>query len=391
MPYTINMCSKADQVKGQGVGSATEEAIRLIQSGIGEAFDVVVNRLLFADITHIHSINPSFFLATPFLKRHGKVVGSVHFLPETVETSLNLPFPIKKAFYWYMLTLYKQMDALVTVNPYFIQRLSHYGVDPSRVRYIPNFVDDRLFYPVSSEEKKRLRKQYQLHPSKFTVVCAGQLQTRKGVFDFVKCARRLPDMQFVWAGGFSFGAITDGHAPIKKLLAHPPDNVRFLGMIDRENMNDVYNLGDVMFLPSFEELFPMTILEAMNCRIPILVRDLEIYEDILFDYAIKKPDMQAFVDTLKRLANDRDYYLFAREKAWEGHLFYNRDHVLSMWRQFYRDIAKDLERDRAKNKRLPVKRARFAPVKPPLCSAGHTKHRAARHQSCSYERSTYES
>ena len=40
---------------------------------------------------------------------------------------------------------------------------------------------------------------------------AGQVQTRKGVMDFVEVAKKMPDVKFVWAGGFSFGAITDGH------------------------------------------------------------------------------------------------------------------------------------------------------------------------------------
>ena len=45
-------------------------------------------------------------------------------------------------------------------------------------------------------------------------------------------------------------------------------------------MNYLYNACDMMMLPSYEELFPMTVLEAMQCEIPILVRDLELYDEI---------------------------------------------------------------------------------------------------------------
>lgn len=45
---------------------------------------------------------------------------------------------------------------------------------------------------------------------------AGQVQTRKGVLDFVDVAKKSPDVQFVWAGGFSFGRITDGYEELKK-------------------------------------------------------------------------------------------------------------------------------------------------------------------------------
>lgn len=352
MPYTINMCSKAESVKGQGVGSATAEAIALVKNGLGKDYRVCVNQHIHADITHIHSVNPSFYLSIPSWKKHGMVVGSVHFLPETVEGSIRMPSFAQKAYYKYIISMYKKMDYLVTVNPVFIEKLARYGINKERVQYIPNFVDEKAFYPVSKHEKRSLRLKYRLSPEKFTVVCAGQLQTRKGVFDFVKCAKKMPEVQFVWAGGFSFGAISDGHAEIKKLMETPPGNVFFLGIVNREEMNDVYNLGDMMFLPSFEELFPMTILEAMNCRLPILVRDLELYRDILFDFYLKSDRVDGFVELISRLRDDQAFYQKASEMSWNGHLFYNKEHVLSMWAQFYRRVAADLQRRRKHGKRL---------------------------------------
>ena len=56
------------------------------------------------------------------------------------------------------------------------------------------------------------------------VLGAGQVQTRKGVLDFVNVAKQMPDVQFVWAGGFSFGRITDGYEELKKLQENPPEN-----------------------------------------------------------------------------------------------------------------------------------------------------------------------
>ena len=60
-------------------------------------------------------------------------------------------------------------------------------------------------------------------------------------------------MKFIWAGGFSFGKITAGYDEIKKLIDNPPKNMTFLGIIDRSKMNALYNLSDVLFLPSFQE------------------------------------------------------------------------------------------------------------------------------------------
>ena len=160
----------------------------------------------------------------------------------------------------------------------------------------------------------------------------------------MECAKRLPHIQFLWAGGFSFGKITDGYAEIEKIVANPPKNLVFPGIVDRNEMNTIYNLGDVMFLPSFEELFSMTILEAMNCSIPLLLRDIPIYEAILFDYYIKEPDLDGFIRALKQLESDSAFYKKAQSDAWRGHLFYNREHVLSMWDTFYTRVIDEQSR-----------------------------------------------
>lgn len=338
----INMMSKADMVKGQGVLSAHDEQVALSKQVLKGRFEVLENAAAPCEITHYHSINPEFYLGIGKRKRQGKTVGYVHFLPETVENSIHLPRFMKNIFYRYMISFYKRMDKLVTVNPYFIERLAHYGIPKERVTYIPNVVSEEDFYPVSSEERRKIRKEYKIPESTFTVLCVGQLQKRKGVFEFVEAARRMPDCMFVWAGGFSFGRISDGYDEIKKMMKNLPENVRFLGIVDREKMNDIYNMADVMFLPSYEELFPMTILESMNCAIPVLVRNLPIYDPILFDYALRGDGQEAFVNTLRQLKNDSDFYQRSAHASFAGHEFYSRESVGKMWKEFYENTAKEL-------------------------------------------------
>ena len=166
----------------------------------------------------------------------------------------------------------------------------------------------------------------------------GQIQTRKGVIDFIDIARKMPDVQFVWAGGFSFGGITDGYKELKNQMETAPKNILFTGIVDRDLMNDIYNVSDVLFMPSYNELFPMSILEAMNTSTPVLLRDLELYEDILFDYYLKEHDNKGFMKAIQKLKNDSDYYEQAKQKAIRGHKFYSRESVLGMWKSFYKKV-----------------------------------------------------
>lgn len=60
----INMFSTADKVKGQGVGSAYLELVRMLKDHFPDDFKIKINSYAPADISHYHTINPSFYLST---------------------------------------------------------------------------------------------------------------------------------------------------------------------------------------------------------------------------------------------------------------------------------------------------------------------------------------
>lgn len=335
--YTIRMYSKADMAQGHGVLSAHDEQVALVQKYLSENFQVIESGLDSWDINHFHTINPEFLFHVVLGRIKGrKNIGYVHFLPETLENSIQLPRLVRWLFYKYVLFFYRQMDALVTVNPYFIDVLEKsYHFSRSKVTYIPNVVSSQKFYPMSLNESMNGRLHFQLPLDKFIVLCAGQLQKRKGIFDFIEIAKQMPDIHFVWAGDFSFGKISQDYESIKQLIANPPENVTFLGLVDRNNMNLLYNACDMMILPSFEELFPMTILEAMNCQKPILVRQLEIYDEILFDYVQYAANIEGFVSCIRRLSENDSFYKHCSQCSKLGGAEYSEENVAFKWEAYY--------------------------------------------------------
>ncbi|MEE1072936.1 MAG: glycosyltransferase [Cellulosilyticum sp.] len=336
---TINMLSSADKVKGQGVGSAYLEQLDLVTKGLDERYAVEVNKRMCADIMHYHTIDLDHYLTLPIVKAKKSVtVGAVHFLPETVDGSLELPSVAKKVFYKYIIAFYKSMDYLVTVNPNFVDKLEAYGIPKNKIAYIPNYVSKEKFYKMSDTQKLEVRKKHNIEEGKFIVLCAGQLQVRKGIFDFIEIAKAMPDIQFIWAGGFSFGNITSGYKEVKAILENPPSNVKFTGIVEREVMNELYNVADVMFLPSYSELFPMIILEAMNCNTPILLRDLDIYPRILFDFYLKGNTNKEFMDYIIKLKDNQQFRQECMNKSLDGSNFYSKENILTMWQDFYNEI-----------------------------------------------------
>lgn len=338
---TINMLSSADMIKGQGVGSAFYEQVALVSEGLKETYQVFINAKQKCDIRHYHTLNPEFYMGMPLYKKSAANVGYVHFLPETVEESLDIPKPGRIIFYKYMIEFYRSLDYLVTVNPYFIKELEKYNIPLEKITYIPNYVSEAMFHPYLKDQIFMLKSRYEIPQNRFVVLGVGQVQTRKGIMDFIETAKALPEAYFIWAGGFSFGPMTEGYKELKSIMADPPENVNFIGIVERENMNDIYNIADVMFLPSYNELFPMTILESMCVGKPILLRDLDIYHDILFDYYLKGNSNEEFTQVIQNLASNPQFYSYWKEKSWKGHNFYSKDSVLGIWKNFYDKVYEE--------------------------------------------------
>ena len=363
--YTIKVISSAQKIKGQGVGSCYEEQVRLIKCGLRGKFDIQdagrgsdddaagKRKQRAADINHYHTIDPTNFIGNLCKSQKTVSVGYVHFLPETVDDSLRMPATIRKLFNGYLVLFYKSMDYLVTVNPSYVAKLERYGVDPARVAYIPNFVSCDGFGELAEDEVARARRSLGIEPGQFAALGVGQLQTRKGVADFVEVARMLPHIAFIWAGGFSFGMMTSGYEKIRDIVADPPPNVRFLGIVQRSMMNGIYNACDALFLPSYSELFPMTVLEAMCCKKPLLLRDIDAYPPILFDGYLKGRCNEEFAEALARLAGDAEFHAEWTARSWACHERYAGDRVLGMWDEFYTKVLDARKRKLAGRQPMP--------------------------------------
>lgn len=332
----INMLSNADKVDGQGVGSAYLEQVSLIQDELSEYFDVVINDSKPADIIHCHTILPEYLIKMK--KNKGVNVAYVHFLPDTLDGSIRLPKSAFGIFKKYVTYFYNTADYLIVVNPIFIDDLVRFGIDREKIKYIPNYVSKESFYKENEDKIYQMKLKYGIDQDAFVILGVGQVQTRKGVKDFIEVAQKNPNMTFVWAGGFSFGMITDGYDELKELYENPPSNVKFIGIVPRNEMNDVYNIADVLFMPSYNELFPMSILEAINSFKPLLLRDLELYKDILFKKYLYANSNEDFSNQLNRLQNDKSLYQKYSQYSKEISEYYSKEHVKEMWRNFYLDI-----------------------------------------------------
>jgi len=327
----IRVFSKATTVPGQGVGAAYVEQLNLIQQS--KRLVVLQPNEPRPDLVHIHTINFRYWLAMLFIKIPRVVY--VHFLPSTLSSSIKLPRLFFGILKWYVKVFYKTASHLVVVNPIFIDPLMKMGIKQERIVFIPNYVDESNF--ATKVSNISIRKQWQF--KRFTVLGVGQVQHRKGVLDFIEVAKKLPAVDFVWAGGFSFKGMTAGYEELKKVMDNPPSNVRFLGIVPREKMNELYHGCDLFFLPSFDELMPMSVLEAAVCDKPILLRDLELYQPVFFKHYLSAHDVDGFVKMIKQLSENKEMYQQSLDHPRWLKNYYRKEAILKQWEDFYQEVV----------------------------------------------------
>lgn len=105
------------------------------------------------------------------------------------------------------------------------------------------------------------------------ILFVGRLSPEKGVSTLVEAAKSVPDLSVAIAG--------DGPGRATLEAAAPP-NVRFLGSVSGIKIRELMSAAQVLVMPSISyEGFPVTLLEAFSCRLPIIVSRIGSLENLV--------------------------------------------------------------------------------------------------------------
>lgn len=127
-------------------------------------------------------------------------------------------------------------------------------------------------------EKLAARRSLNLDPERQIVLGSGQLQPRKGVLEFFLLAKRMPDLDFVWVGGKTLGAL--GSRWNASTRMHMPRNGRIIGSLPREQLGSYYSAADAFVSLSHHETFGLSVAEAKMFGLPLVLRDLEVFHEL---------------------------------------------------------------------------------------------------------------
>ena len=254
-----------------------------------------------ADIIHAHSIGIQCLWLSYFHKK--KMVVSAHVVPDSFIGSLifsRLWQPLAKL---YLKWVFSRAALVIAVSPVVKEELTKIGVS-SRIEVLCNSVDRKKFKENKSARTK-IRKKLNIADDAFVSVCVGQIQPRKGIYDFLDTAKQCPDQTFVWVGGRPYGRLTADYDNLTKACDDAPKNVIFAGTIDFEEMPEYYAMADAYFLPSFQENFAFATIEAASTKLPLVLRDNVEYPGTLFTHYLKGKNADDFSTIISTLASDK--------------------------------------------------------------------------------------
>lgn len=263
-------------VEKSGIGRAIHHQQKALEdNNIPYTTDVNDNY----DIIQLNTIFPdSVFVALLSKIRRKKIIYYAHSTMEDFKNSFkgsNLIAPIFKRWIKFC---YSLGDVIITPSEYSKKLLSSYSIK-NPILALSNGID-LSYFSRDTEGVKRFREKYSLSDNEKVIISVGHYIERKGIRDFIKLAKNMPEITFIW-----FGYTNPSLVPhtIQNDIATAPSNLKFPGYVCRDELRDAYSGSDLFLFLTHEETEGIVILEALAMKIPILIRDIPIYKEMFSD------------------------------------------------------------------------------------------------------------
>lgn len=128
----------------------------------------------------------------------------------------------------------------------------HYGIKENKIAVINNCVNTDIFYPVEKQ-----------HTETTTILFCGRLEKRKGIDDLYQLATLVGKKEKI---RLRIAATDRNNTDMFAGLG----NVELCYDLGLKEMNEFYNSGDVLYLPSKYEGFEMVTLESLAAGVPVV-------------------------------------------------------------------------------------------------------------------------
>jgi len=193
--------------------------------------------------------------------------------------------------------MFSRASAVLVLHQKIFDKSVKWAGDSGRVEILYNPVELDAFDPPRSRPTD--------HPP--TVLMMGEIGERKGAFDLAEAIptvlEHVPDAQFRFAGN---GETDKLQAQVDALGI--TDHVDVMGWTAGEDKIEAFQTADVYCLPSYAENLPVSVLEAMAARLPVVGTPIAGTPEEIIEgetgFMVEPGDQNAIAERLVRLLSD---------------------------------------------------------------------------------------
>ncbi|MCF7954855.1 MAG: glycosyltransferase [Phycisphaerae bacterium] len=238
--------------------------------------------------------------------------------------------------------LRKRASVFIAASNAVAKQLTHFSkIDPARIKVVYNAVDLDKFTP-APDIRDTIRKELGFSPEDIAIGFVGRLSHVKGpdilLNAFGKLAEKNKNYRLLYLGA---GPMEQQLRKMAQSLA-VADRVEFLGY--RENVAEIMNAFDVGAITSRQDAFPLTPLELLSMKIPLVSCNVyglaEVVEDMqnALVPADNKPGKIA--ECIERVVSDDQLRQSLTENGSETAKNFSIDRCVNAVEDIYRDICK---------------------------------------------------
>jgi glycosyltransferase involved in cell wall biosynthesis len=224
--------------------------------------------------------------------------------------------------------MYNSFDCMIANNIPIRDALRGMGVS-TRIEVIPNGVDLARFSPRKNDPKAAaIRSQWGIGAGELLVTTVGAVMPRKGSDALLEAwtllSRQNPGAHLALVGpryDLEQPDLSEFAGRLQKsvLESRTPSNIHFAGLV--EDVEDYVRASDIFVLPSEREGMPNSVMEAMACRVPVVITPFAGLSKDLGEpgeqYLLSPRDPEALASTIARLMGDADLRRTLATRGWE--------------------------------------------------------------------------
>jgi glycosyltransferase involved in cell wall biosynthesis len=207
------------------------------------------------------------------------------------------------------------------------QAISAYGIEPEKIVIIRSGTNTDMFKPIEVDKRDLLRSYSVKEVDGPVVFFGGRLSAEKGVDTLLRAAEVYSQSDekpiTLIAGDGDLREQLQSSARQLKL-----DSVYFLGNQSHEQMVKLFNIADVVALPSIFEAFGLVALEALACGTPVIAGDAGGFSQIVNeqvgclikpgDYGTLAEKVAGFIkDGIKEKVRDKAAAYIRQNFSWQ--------------------------------------------------------------------------